>query len=85
MYPQQNNGPFLAYPVPGQFFEEAGEALWRSGCGHGWDCIQVFRDYDSDTDMSVAILACPICTFIINYVEPYERVDDVIQYPILIG
>ena len=83
VFPQENSGSF-GYPVPGIRMEEAGQALWISGCSHGFDCLQVFRDYDSNTQKSVAVLTCPVCTFILNYVEPYEAIEDVLQYPILI-
>lgn len=84
VFPAQNDGPFLDYPVPGQFIAEAGEALWRAGCGHGFDDFQVFRDYDDVTSMSAAIQCCPICTFIVAIIEPYELISDVRQYPILV-
>ncbi len=84
VFPAQQSGPFLQFPVPGQFFDEPGEALWRAGCQHGFDAFQVFRDYDDSTGMSAAIQTCPICTFIVAVIEPYERIFDVLQYPILV-
>jgi hypothetical protein len=84
VYPQQNNGPFTAYPVPGQFFAEAGEALWRSGCGHGWDCMGVERGFDSCAGTSIAIYFCPICSYVVNIVTPYEAIYDPVAYAILI-
>jgi hypothetical protein len=84
VFPAQNNGPFTNYPVPGQFFGESGQALWRAGCQHGFDDFQVFRDYDSSTSMSAAIQCCPICTFIIAIIEPYENIFSVTMYPILV-
>lgn len=83
--PAQNDGPFLAYPTPGQFISEAGEALWRSPCGHGFDSFQVFRDFDSVTGKSVAVVCCPICTVTLHYIEPYEEWTNVNSYPILVG
>ena len=84
VFPAQNDGPWLQFPVPGQFISEAGEALWRAGCGHGFDEFQVFRDYDSNTSKSAAIQTCPICTFIVAIIEPYELFRDPLQYPILV-
>jgi hypothetical protein len=84
VYPTQNDGPFLQFPVPGQFISEAGEALWRAGCGHGFDDWQVFKDYDDSTGKSAAIQCCPICTFIVAIIEPYELIFNVMQYPILV-
>jgi len=85
VFPAQNDGPMTAYPVPGQFIIEAGEALWRAGCGHGFDEFQVFRDYDDVTMKSAAIQCCPICSYIVAILEPYEVIDDVLQHPILVG
>ena len=85
VYPQQDNGPFTAYPVPGQFFAESGQALWRGPCGHGWDSFQIWFDYDDSTHMSVAIVACPICSITLNYIEPASRAYDVMQFPIIVG
>lgn len=84
VFPQQNNGPFTAYPVPGQFFGESSQALWRAGCGHGFDAFEVFRDFNVCTNQSCAIQTCPICTFIVNVISPYEAIFDVIQFPILV-
>ena len=85
VYPQQGDGPFLAYPVPGQFISEAGESLWRAGCGHGFDVWLVFRDYDSSTSSSVAVVCCPLCTYIMQLIEPYELWTNPVEYPILVG
>lgn len=84
VFPTQNDGPFAAYPVPGQWISEAGEALWRAGCGHGFDCAQIFRDYDDCTGQSAAIQCCPICTYIIRSYEPYEVIFSQ-QFPILVS
>jgi hypothetical protein len=83
VYPQQNTGPF-GYPGNQILMQEPGQGLWTSGCGHWWDCIQVFRDYDSDAQQSAAVLCCPLCSFLIRVVEPYELIEDPIQYMILI-
>jgi hypothetical protein len=83
--PAQNDGPFLAYPVPGQFFAEVGEALWRGPCGHGWDSFHVFRDFDSATHKSVAVVCCPVCSVTLHYIEPYEEWTNVNSFPIIVG
>ena len=85
VYPQQNDGPFTAYPVPGQFFAEAGESLWRSGCGHGWDAFHISRDYDPNTSSSAAVIYCPLCSYVVQILEPYDLVYSVTQYPIIVG
>lgn len=84
--PQQADGtPFSAYPVPGQIFVEAGSALWRAGCGHGFDCFRIQRDFDTVTGLSAALILCPVCSYIINVLEPYESAYDTMRHPIIIG
>lgn len=83
--PPQNNGPFTNYPIPGIIFGEAALALWHLGCGHGIDVFRVFRDYDSGTKMSCAVVCCSICSFISSLKEPYEIIFDPNQYPILVS
>lgn len=76
VYPQQNDGPFTNYPVPGQFIIEAGESLWRAACGHGFDYPVVFKDFDDATGLSAAVVACPLCSLITRLIEPYNQISD---------
>lgn len=85
VFPAQNDGPFLAYPTPGQWISEVGEALWHSPCQHGFDVFMVFRDFDSATGKSVAVVACPICSLVLHYISPYEEWTNPNSYPILVG
>jgi len=86
VYPgQANNQPFTAYPVGGQVIDEVGQSLWIWGCGHGSDVVKIFKDYDPGNKSSIALICCPICTFIASVIEPYEAIFDVTQYPIIIG
>jgi hypothetical protein len=75
----------MAFPVPGQFISEAGEALWRAGCGHGYDSVQIFMGYDSVSKQNAAIIACPICTYVIQIIIPYAAISNVLQYPIIVS
>lgn len=74
VFPQQNDGQFAGYPILGNIISEAGESLWHSPCGHGWDCMLVERDFDDSTHKSVAVYQCPICSLILQYVEPFEDI-----------
>jgi hypothetical protein len=82
--PTLGDGPFTAYPVPGQWYGPSGQALWLSGCGHGYDTIQVFRDWDATCQISAALLCCPDCSYINAVIEPYEEIYNYISMPILI-
>jgi hypothetical protein len=83
VYPTENTGPFTAYPVPGQMFAE-NSGMWFFGCGHSVMLPLVFRDYDNMLGESVAVICCPMCTFIQRYQSPYESIQDPFNFPIII-
>jgi len=82
--PTLGDGDSFGYPVPGQALYPSSQALWISPCGHGFDYPLVFRDYDPNTQMSAAIIVCPVCTYFLRTIEPYEAIDNVLSYPIII-
>lgn len=85
---QANNAPFTLFPVPGQVIDEVGMSLWPLGCGHGVDVIRVFKDFNTDTQGQCAVVACSICSFIVNIISPYENATSSIagwtNFPIII-
>ena len=83
VFPTQNVGPWLTFPVPGQFWAETG--LWTAGCQHWFDDWQIFRDYDDSTHKSAAIQCCPICTYIIAIIEPFELTETKGQFDIIVS
>lgn len=89
VFPQQNTGQFWnqpgkTFPLLGPPFAEAGQALWISACGHGWDSMWIARDFDSTTNMSAAVCCCPLCSFIVRLLEPYTLLQNYLQVPIVI-
>ena len=52
------------------FTEYSGVYLF--GCQHSANECMVFRDWDYETGMSVAILACPLCSYVQRTIEPFE-------------
>jgi hypothetical protein len=84
VYPQQNTGSF-GYPANQLLMQEPGQGLWVSSCGHWLDAWQIFRDYDTVAEQSVAIIACPICSNIQQVLSPFESIYDAIQHPIIVG
>lgn len=68
VFPQQQlaNSDLLSI-VP--FTELTGVYIF--GCGHSANQVQVFRDLN-DEGVAVALLCCPICTFISRVITPYE-------------
>jgi hypothetical protein len=83
VFPQQQLGPWPNYPVQGQFFIEA-SGLWTVGCGHFVDYPYIFRDFDPCSGLSMALVACPMCSYVQYGLEPYELFYDPIQNAITI-
>lgn len=87
VYPQQENAIYdpPQNPIPpGIFFSES-SGLWFAGCGHNMDTWHIFTDYDDTTNMSAAVITCNLCSYIVQIIEPRERIDDVMQFPIIVG
>lgn len=67
VYPQQPTGNAeLLSILP--YNEKTGVYLF--GCGHSVNQAQIFTDWDYDTGMTVAIIACPMCSFVQRTIEP---------------
>lgn len=74
VFPQQQNGPFTNYPVPGQFFIEL-SGLFVAGCGHWMNLPRVFNDHDNMLDEDVVAVCCELCTYI-QYYAPRSQYYD---------
>lgn len=84
VYPQQQIGTnYAAYPVVGQIWAE-NSGLWVAGCGHWFDCVRVFHDYDNMLESSAAVICCPLCSFLIRLIEPYDQIYNVNDNMIII-
>ena len=83
VYPQQNTGSF-GYPGNQILMQEPGQGLWTAGCGHWYDCLQVFKDIDVCTNQNIALFCCPLCSYIIRAVEPFDSIYDPVSSYILI-
>ena len=77
VYPQQQTGVDYFSTTP--FSELSG--VFNSGCGHSFDEPLVQREYDYNTNQSVALIQCPLCGFIIYTLEPFESALDTITQP----
>lgn len=66
VFPAQQNGPFLNYPVPGQFFSEF-SGLFFVGCGHSVDYPKIFNDVGQIGGIVMVAVCCPLCSFIQYY------------------
>ena len=43
------------------------------GCGHSFNSVTVYRDHDYETGLSVALITCPLCSFVLRRIEPFEK------------
>jgi hypothetical protein len=41
-------------------------------CGHSFDQVALWRSHDYDTDSSVALICCPLCSVVFRTIEPFE-------------
>jgi hypothetical protein len=81
VYPQQVTGNSNILSI--EPFNEL-DGVYILGCGHSINEALIFRDWDYDTGMSVALICCSICTYIQSRVEPYElALTNDLQYAIL--
>src|ERR1700722_11838794 len=69
VYPQQASGN-VNYFSTEPFNEKSAQFMF--GCGHSVNEAMVFRDYDYENEISVALICCEMCTFIQRIIEPYE-------------
>lgn len=85
VYPTQKNAsPFVDYPISGLFVNEF--LPWVPiACGHSIHQYEVIREFDYNTQLSCALIVCPICSFCQNVYEPYEEWLDPIQHAIIVG
>jgi hypothetical protein len=85
VFPAQNVGNQYAFsPTPGMIVWSENSGIWYFGCGHSVMEPMIFRDYDNMLGVSVAVICCPMCSFIQRYQSPYESIDDPFQFPIII-
>ena len=81
VYPQQVSGNSNLLSVE-PFSEVTG--VYFFGCGHSVNQSLVIRDWDYNTGTSVALIACPTCSYVQSTVEPYElALTNDLQYAIL--
>lgn len=78
---------------PQQYDSAAGEfepplipyGMYRLGCGHASNILAIFKEYDSDTGEQVALICCPVCTFLQQIISPYATYQNYIDVPIVVA
>jgi hypothetical protein len=84
VFPAEQTGPFLAYPVQGVLWAE-NSGLWSFPyCLHWANLPLIMRSYDPNTQMSAALICCPMCSCIARIQEPYESIENPLLFPIVI-
>lgn len=85
VFPTQQNGtPWTDWPVVGLVIQEY-QPWWAPGCGHSIKEWTVIREWDYETNQSVALVTCRVCSYVQSTVEPFEEWLNPIQYAILIA
>ena len=84
--PAQENVPWNppSNPIPpGNFFSEF-SGIFFVGCQHSVMFPLIIREWDYTTNQSVALVCCPMCSFVQYTIEPYQEYTDPVAYPIVI-
>ena len=78
VYPQpQDSAPgFMEPPI-------IPSGMYVFGCGHVFNLPWIFEAYDDDTGEQAAVVCCPVCSYVQQIIEPYERYLDYIDTPIV--
>lgn len=60
-------------------------ALYVFGCLHPLNCAEIFEVYDPYIQEQVALVCCPMCSFIQQIITPYENYSNYEDTPIVVG
>lgn len=81
VYPQPQVGG--AYESIQPFNERS--SIFNPPCGHAINGALVQREFDYDTNSSVALICCQECGFVIYTLEPFEAALSTVYQPWLIA
>jgi len=83
VFPQLPQGaPWPEFPGPSQMVFSYGPWI-GIGCLHWVHEFNIIRDFDYTTGESVALLTCPVCSYIQRAVEPFEAILDPNLYAVI--
>jgi hypothetical protein len=60
-------------------------SLYVFGCLHPLNCAEIFEVYDPYNDVQVALVCCPMCSYIQEIISPYETYQNYEDTPILVA
>lgn len=85
VFPHQANAePWPEYPIPGLIINEY-VPWWAPGCGHSIKFFKIIRDFDYNTNISVALVCCSVCTYVQSTIEPFEEYLNPIEHAIIVS
>jgi hypothetical protein len=86
VFPTQANAtPWAAWPAAGVMVLQEYSPWWAPGCGHSVKTLKVIREFDYETNSSVALVCCEICSYLQRTIEPFEEWLNPIENAILIA
>jgi hypothetical protein len=77
VFPQQVTSTEYFQVTP--FSELSG--MMSCGCGHFLNTPLIQREYDYNTNSSVALLCCPLCGYVNSILEPFESALSTVSQP----
>ena len=85
VFPAQQIGVEYEFePTPGSIIWSENSGLWVLGCGHWQNAMTIFQGWDAINNISAAILACSVCSYVQRIIEPYDEISNPNSYPIIL-
>lgn len=74
VFPTEQNGqPWSAWPAAGVIPFQEYNPWWSPGCGHSIKFWKIIREFDYDTNQSVALVVCSTCQFVVSaHYQPFD-------------
>lgn len=85
VFPTQANAiPWEAYPISGLILNEY-NPWWSPSCQHATKVWRIIKEWDYDTNMSVALVCCNTCSMVQSYIEPFEEWLNPVERAIIVS
>jgi hypothetical protein len=60
-------------------------SLYVAGCGHQFNCYEIFEVLSPADGHQVALVCCPTCSFIQQVIDPYSSYQNYEDTPIVVA
>jgi hypothetical protein len=60
-------------------------SLYVAGCNHQFNCYEIFEVLSPNDGHQVALVCCPICSYIQEIIDPYANYQNYMDTPIVIA